>query len=301
MSHQILVLHDPPPTDRQWIIELRDGLNYAAMAASRQLYTAVRAQWGDSTVVFTGDGGDKVMPCLHPRKKVPTIRSLASMVSGGALVFDRGTACKIAGLSQTGFMRGIEEILEGYPEGDLADRYIHFAVFERGFKWLFEGEERTRSQVWATTPFYGQNFVKQAMMVPQKWKESRRWYCAFLSALSPELVLIPDANTGHPPGTATDAAREWAKRIIRRYPSVEAFVRRVRRGRHKGNLEGPARWLPGPLSQYDDSELLGSALCMRAVHAALGRTLDPIEHWQLVTILWYLHQLESVRSFGGFE
>lgn len=119
-----------------------------------------------------------------------------------------------------------------------------------------------------------------------------------MSALSPELVLIPTANTGHPPGTATDVGREWAKQIVRRYPRVETFVRRLRRHCPGGNRDEPARWLPGPLDQYDDSELLGSALCMRAVHATLGRTLDPIEYWQLVTILWYLHQLDSTRWFG---
>ncbi len=294
--HRIQRLTPPRAVDYQWIIELRDGLNFAAMAETRQLYQAVRNRWGNAAVVWTGDGGDKVMPCLRPRHTIRSISSLTAMVSAGALMLERPLSCRIAGLSTSEFLRRIAETLDQYPERELADRYVHFNIFERGFKWLFEGEERTRSLLWATTPFYSQRFFQEAMSVPQSWKESRRWYCEFLEALHPGLTKIPDANTGKEPGSSADTRREWAKQMVRRVPNFEQLIRSWRRHR-ASQAERALWWLPAALTNSDPSISLPNGMSAADSTAAFENTKDAVQHCQLVTVLWHLHQLASTRWY----
>jgi asparagine synthase (glutamine-hydrolysing) len=296
--HETLTLHEPLPWDRQWSIELRDGLNYAALASLRQVYAHARDRWGDATLVFNGEGGDKAMPHLRPNHRVSTLRELTELIIGRAAMFDLRTVSRLTGLSRPQFLAEVQRTLDAYPERNLADRYVHFQVFERGYKWLFEGEERCRSQMWPTTPFYAGPFFEQAMAVPQRWKQSQRWYRDFLHALLPGLAAIPNSNTNQLPGSPTDRRREWVRQFLGRLPRIDSRVRRANRRRSLGHLDPADRWLPEPLERCDESAWMSKALDLRAVHGIIDRPPNRNEFWQLVTVFWYLQEIESTRWFG---
>jgi asparagine synthase (glutamine-hydrolysing) len=67
-------------------------------------------------------------------------------------------------------------------------------IYERAFKWLFEGEDRNRFYFWTVAPFYSAVFFQYAMKCPQKQKADFELYREFFRILSPSLASIENAN-----------------------------------------------------------------------------------------------------------
>jgi asparagine synthase (glutamine-hydrolysing) len=96
-------------------------------------------------------------------------------------------------------------------------------LFERGFKWLFEGEDRNRQFFWSVSPFYGREPFRLAMDCPSRLKARYALYRRFMESLSPELIDVESTTCGpslrlerHPLFRLDRTFRRWLPRRLKK-------------------------------------------------------------------------------------
>jgi asparagine synthase (glutamine-hydrolysing) len=181
--------------DIEFLIWSKYGLNQIGLAYLLQFYQNVISYFGANVSLFSGDGGDKVLPHLYINKGIKSIDQLVEyIIASRQELFDIDTALKITNVSKSDFKLALYEIFENYPEESIAGKFTHFLIFERGFKWLFEGEDRVRYWIWNMAPFYSLPFFNFAMSVPNSFKKNHLLYRNFLLKLSSKIAHIKDAR-----------------------------------------------------------------------------------------------------------
>src|SRR5262249_47309209 len=93
----------------------------------------------------------------------------------------------------------LRQLLDSYPEHDLARKIKHFKIFERGRRCYFEGEDRTRSFLWQDSPFYSPALFRHSMGLPDRHKQYNVFCRQALIALSPEAAGSPVTPRGQVP------------------------------------------------------------------------------------------------------
>jgi len=170
----------------------KSGMNYLGMSF---ILHFLRKLSIDYQLMLTGDGGDKTLPFLFP---------LHSAKHFEKLILKQNQFSK-AKLNEDYFSFNIkifeDEIVQyllDIPEKSNELKYKHFLLFERGRNWLYEGEDRNRSYIWSTSPFYSPQFFKLAHSIPEKEKEKFKLFREFTKLIDPRLNDVPNANWGFP-------------------------------------------------------------------------------------------------------
>jgi len=182
--------------DDDWLITLKEGLNYSGMSFIGAYLKLVASQSNKGALMLTGDGGDKVLPYLGEKRKLKSKDELVELLTNRHAIANPKLVAALVGKSLDDLKSQIYQVVNNYPESNLNDRSIRFAIMERGAKAYFEGEDRNRNFMWSTTPFYHIDFFNMAMQVPDKYKRSYKMYAQFMQALDNGLNNIPDAGGG---------------------------------------------------------------------------------------------------------
>src|SRR6185295_17601737 len=132
--------------------------------------------FGRGIVFFTGDGGDKVLPDLRSRVDPGDADGAAEALLRRHQIMPLEPVTAMTGISRVDIVLELRDRLNSYPEQQWIDRCVHFEIFERAFKWLFEGEDRNRGFVWSTAPFYAAPFFVAAMRYGSRHKAYRALY-----------------------------------------------------------------------------------------------------------------------------
>lgn len=217
------------------LLELKAGLNHVGMGFILEFLERLQSRHGPAFTYLTGDGGDKALPDLTPPVQLSSIDALVEHVIARNRVWDVERAAKLAGVSRGQLRDSVRSVLERYPEPSYGDRYVHFLTHERGFNWLFEGEDRNRYYGWSTSPFYAAPVFRYAMNVPPEQKRHNRYYKAFLKALWPPAVSFDDADLGAPMDSLRYPAIQRGLAFLGRHPMLEDVVRRLYRGELRGH------------------------------------------------------------------
>lgn len=191
-------LRPPGHDDHISLLRRKQGLNPLSMSYLCPYLEHVAQRFGRGIVFFTGDGGDKVLPDLRPRADPGDADGAAGALLRRHQIMPLEYVSALTGISGIDLVLELRDRLNGYPEQRWLDRYVHFEIFERGFKWLFEGEDRNRSFVWSTAPFYATPFFVAAMRYGSRHKAYRALYREFLLDLSPAAAAIEYAGVGAP-------------------------------------------------------------------------------------------------------
>ncbi|MGH9988056.1 MAG: asparagine synthase-related protein, partial [Nitrososphaeraceae archaeon] len=136
------------------LLRLKSGMNPLGVASRVQFLDRLQSLHGSGIVFFTGDGGDKVFCDLRPSRTVRTFDALIRYIISQEQIFELSDVSLMTGMHADDIVHDIRTQLSKYPEVKLAQKYIHFLMFERAFKWLFEGEDRNRCYFWSVAPFY---------------------------------------------------------------------------------------------------------------------------------------------------
>jgi asparagine synthase (glutamine-hydrolysing) len=169
---------------------LTDGLIDVGLQSRISYFYALRKVAGNEVMAYTGDGGDKTLSALGFRYSIADEKSLLQYIMETDQIFRLTEICSILNLDKDVFTKHLESHLMRYPEVTMEGKFAHFRIFERGFKWLFVGEDRNRLFMWSTTPFYDLSFFRASMEVSQSGKDYYRLYKEFLSILNPVLPRI---------------------------------------------------------------------------------------------------------------
>ena len=196
-------LDAPKGKDFAQLLRMKGGLNYLGMSFILPFFDQVRAAYGSDITYLTGDGGDKVLPDLRPEKPLSTLHDLVGYSIANTGGFSLKKAASLTRLQEDDIVEEIRRHVATYPEESLAQKYIHFLIYERGFKWLFEGEDRNRFYFWSVTPFYALEFFKYAMGCPDEQKANYGLYRQFLLRLSPPASQIDNSHWSLPISSKT--------------------------------------------------------------------------------------------------
>lgn len=190
VQHAVVELPEPGLDDIRRLVSLKDGLNYSAMAFILTFFEELKKTYGRKLAYWTGDGGDKVLPALAPVRAPASVEGLARMIIDKNSSFGLNEVSELLGVDKSAYEQRLAEHVGHYPEESFSAKYTHFMLFERGFKWLFEGEDRNRYFFWTVAPFYSIEFIKFAMRVPQQRKRHYRLYAKFLERLNADCAKV---------------------------------------------------------------------------------------------------------------
>ncbi len=287
------------PPDEEELVWLKDGLNYVGTAFMLPYLRAIRDRWGADAAYWTGDGGDKVFPDLRPRPFVQSEDSLVSSLVAGHALLDASVAEKMTKVPAGSLISSLRTVISGYPERDARQKGVHFSFYERGRKWLYEGEDRNRFFLWQVSPFYAAPFFRRAMRVPDRFKERYSLYRAAQRHLGTDVIRIPHAQLGVSVGSmffpwklGFDAAlrrlprplKSWLKLLIKK-PMDEASA--------SGRLASPrAEWAESAARAIRNGFPMALEPTTAFVH---GATKQQFDMWRTLMIL------ERSRSSGRYS
>jgi len=170
--------------------KLTDGLLDIGLRPLVSYLYGVREKIGNKVILYTGDGGDKTVGPTALKSGIFNLEELLQYIIETDHFFDLNEISSMLNIQKGIFQEHLKKHLMAYPEKTMEGKFVHFKVFERGFKWLFVGEDRNRFFMWSTTPFYYTRFFRASMKVSQRFKEHYILYKNFLSSLNPFLPRI---------------------------------------------------------------------------------------------------------------
>jgi len=88
----------------------------------------------------------------------------------------------------------LREQLMNLPEKSTTLKYKYFLLAEMAVNLFFEEEDRDRSFIWSTSPFYNPDFYRLAHNIPEKLKRKYALLEKFTRLVDPELAEIPHAQ-----------------------------------------------------------------------------------------------------------
>jgi asparagine synthase (glutamine-hydrolysing) len=191
---RILRPGSPKGGDVLKLLKIKSGMNFLGMSFSLPICLELRALYGPGAVLFTGDGGDKLLPDIKPPATFGDLDSLATYIIDAFGILPIDTVASLMRIDRNEIIGGLTESLESYVERNLKMKCVHFLIFERNYKWLFEGEDRNRYLIWVTSPFYSLDFFTSALRCPDEYKKRYRLYRDVLRILSPEVTSIDYAK-----------------------------------------------------------------------------------------------------------
>jgi asparagine synthase (glutamine-hydrolysing) len=218
---KIFYLDSPRGKDFARLLRMKGGLNYLGMSFIVPFFDRVKSVYGSTITYVTGDGGDKLLPDLRPEKPLSTLNDLVAYATANTGGFSLKTAAKLTRLRKDEIVEEIRSHVAHYPEESLAQKYVHFLIYERGFKWLFEGEDRNRCYFWSVAPFYSLEFFKYAMGCPDEQKANYGLYRAFLFRLSPLASQINNSHWNLPISSKSYLMKVMWTRIVHQMLSPE--------------------------------------------------------------------------------
>ncbi len=171
-------------------IKLTDGLISMRLRNVVSYLYSVRKKMGSKAILYTGDGGDKTVGPLSLESNVSNVEKLLQYIIETDHIFDIDEISSMLNIPKGAFKEHLKKHIMAFPENTMEGKFVHFKVFERGFKWMFVGEDRNRFFLWSTTPFYSMRFFRASMKVPQRFKKHYILYKSFLSGLNPSLSRI---------------------------------------------------------------------------------------------------------------
>jgi asparagine synthase (glutamine-hydrolysing) len=194
------------------LLRIKNGLVHLGMSFIILFFERIKEKHGDVTY-FTGDGGDKVLPSQTTRT-FSNIEQVADAIVKTHQMSPLETVTELTKLSEAEIKRELLAHLADYPEQDLRQKYVHFMIYERAMKWLFEGEDRNRFYFWTAAPFYSVRFFVYAMNCPESQKIRNLLYRRFLEQLSKPTTEVVTTDVRLPPNSFLYGASQSAKLLL---------------------------------------------------------------------------------------
>jgi hypothetical protein len=84
--------------------------------------------------------------------------------------------------------------LLSFPETDLKQKYIHFRINEKPFKFAYQGEDRHRNYFWNVSPFWSIQFFDYLMNCSDESKIRHKTFQALIQSFSKEVMDLEYTN-----------------------------------------------------------------------------------------------------------
>jgi asparagine synthase (glutamine-hydrolysing) len=188
----------PKGKDLLTLLRIKNGLNSLGMSFILPFFEKIKETYGQRILFFTGDGGDKALPDQRAPERIKNVDGLVNSVVFNNQIFSLNKVSALTGIQKDEIIDEIKNYILSYPEQQWDQKYVHFIIYERGFKLNFEGEDRNRFYFWSIAPFFSIPFFKYAMNCPDAQKSKYDLYRNFLLRLSPDAANIDNCDWGMP-------------------------------------------------------------------------------------------------------
>jgi len=231
------------PTTGEYVLRLlksKGGQNYLVMGRALQHYDNIKKLAGPDVTIFTGNCGDRMTCDLRPKWELATLDDAVDYILkkerqlSGRGDFTVEQAAAIAGVSAEAITEELKERMRSYPEADLAQKVVHFVIYEQCFKRYFEGDDRARAYLWNASPFWSVHFFKYIYNCPDEQKKDWRLYSGVLSQVDKRLCSIERAINTRRVGVPILTYKPlWKKVLIKARNAVRRTLRLMKRGIRK--------------------------------------------------------------------
>lgn len=230
------ILNPPQGKDLLTLIRIKSGLNSLGMSFILPFFDEIKQKYGSTITFFTGDGGDKLLPDLRPIKKLKDLDDLVSYIVLRNSIFTIHDVAAITEIQEREIINELRKNVSSYPEKRLDQKYVHFLIYERSFKWLVEGEDRNRFYFWSVTPFCSTPFFNYAMNCSDNNKSQYGLYREFLLKLSPSATMVNNATYGCSITSNKFKIIRFIMNVALRLPDLRKTVKRIKaKNGYKGN------------------------------------------------------------------
>src|SRR5262249_3028833 len=113
------------------LLGLKQGLNNLGMGFMLPFLQMIRDTYGSDIVFLTGDGGDKVLPDLMPKRSLSGSQDLVSYIVECNSVLSLREIESLTDVSKQQMWDELENLVCTYPENSWNKKYIHFLLFQR--------------------------------------------------------------------------------------------------------------------------------------------------------------------------
>ena len=282
--HAVVRLSEPPLATANRLIRMTDGRNSGAMAYADEYLSEIVSEHGSGAVLWTGEGGDLVMPERRPHQRIGSDDNLIGLMFDRAAAFTSEQIGAIFGFSPGFMAEQLRHFVDTFPESDQADRYLRM-VWEYQRQAYFDGEDRNRCYLWVVAPFYGRPCFELALGAPSTWKKRRRLYGHLIRRIHERLVDVPVSNTGLRIGAPFDRARQHLRDLVQGHRWLETLHTRWR-GAVQRRSRRPGEELTSALTRLlEDSSAVSAMVSIKASKALVSNGLSASQSWLLYTLL----------------
>lgn len=188
-------LFEPTIEDTSLLLRTKHGSSYLGYSFMIPFLESLRKKYGSGLTFFKGEGGDVTLPNMLPSNKFHSTDDVVEHIinrEGG--MFTLSEVSEIVKIAENEILYGIKDIVSMYPEKNLAQKFVHFTIFEAGFKCVFEIEDMKRFFFWSVSPYYSAPFFNYAMNCNDSIKSHSALQRQFLLQLSPAVAAIKNAD-----------------------------------------------------------------------------------------------------------
>jgi asparagine synthase (glutamine-hydrolysing) len=277
-------LEEEPWESSEQLVRLRDGLCYTGVTYMLGFLARVRFDFPDAAYL-TGDGGDKTLAEFTYPPLAGNLDAFVDAITSNT-IWPPAQASAFVGIGERQLVESVHDQFAQYPERSPDGRRARFCHTEHAWRWLFEGEERNRTFLWSTTPFYAQSFFRRALAVPAAHKRRFRYYAQFVRALNAAVAAIPNANWGAPVGSPRALMRGLLQGAAVRMPRTikNAIRRRVLSFHSEADVGAGALQR---LAALQERLAQGGVFAISLTKAALDAGCSRLQYEMLLTQLLY--------------
>lgn len=192
---QIVKSHEPDDSHINDIISLKGGLNSIENDYNLIYEKKIQSIYGSDFIYFTGDGGDRIKPHIKINKANDLNDFVQKLIETNSRI-NLHQVVKMLGIDSVQFQNNIYNYVSSFPESSYGYKYLHFWIYNRGFRYVLEGEDRKRNFFWTVVPFYDHDFFLSVMSFPDSFKKDYKMFIDFMNVLDPRLSQIVNKNWG---------------------------------------------------------------------------------------------------------
>lgn len=278
--------------DIKQLTKIKDGLNYAGMAALLPCLRDVMDTYDVKTTYWTGDGGDKQVPNIRPATWFKNIDALRDYLIDQDCLFNIDQAAAISGFDKNELKESTLAQVEAYPTKDLLRKYIHWRLGTRAFKWLYEGEDRNRFYFWTVAPFYSYPFFNYAMNVSDGQKRYFGLYREFLISLNPRVAEIDNVNWDLPITSGVLPLRLFIQDIYQLFPLIaRAGLKSVLKFGTRENYRGDPKFVSHISDTVKNHRGIQEYISEKEIENLIHGNCSEEQFYILMTLVEYMSEL----------
>ena len=181
------------------LLLIKEGMNSLSTSGIIELYRKIRDNFGNKINFITGDNGDKLIFTLdQPLKKFYNLEELISYTIQDRAITSLLDIKQFLDFEVDDVYEDFYKMFNSYPEVNLSQKFMHFRVLEKPFKYAFQGEDRHRNYLWNISPFWSFPFYNYLMNCPDEMKKKHRTFRAWIQSYSKRAVELEYTNFRSP-------------------------------------------------------------------------------------------------------